>query len=150
MRSYLRSELLYALERHLESAPLDDMLKAIIDLGLTIRLFSDEQSLLQVQVTPEDTKQQNECCAGCACDAVPETPNPFIVQHEQKRDEMAKLGLDDLQDWEQSKIIREAKKYIKEHGIDKKEGDVEEYKIIVHHIMRDHYLAYKKYLESEK
>lgn len=89
----------------------------------------------------------NECneCNRCACDAIPETPNPFIVQHEQERDKMAKLGLSGLSYHEQSKIIRKAEKYIQEHGVDD-----EEYKVIVHHQMRDNYLVYKKYLESEK
>lgn len=147
MRTYLRSELLFALERHLEAAPLDDMLKAIVDLGLTVTLFSDEQSLLQVQVASEGKQQEAGCneCNGCACEVQQETLNPFIERDKQKRAELAKLGLSDLQDWEQDKVIREAQKHIKEHSIED-----EDERVKAHHRMRDHYLAYKAYMKSEK
>ncbi len=124
----------------------DGLFRALTKSGYNILIQAEisENKVGSIFMHIVDEAECNEC-NGCACEAQEETPNPFIVQHEQKRAEMARLGLSDLKAYEQFDVIQTAKKHIKEHGIED-----EDEKVKVHHEMRDHYLAYQKYLENEK
>src|SRR5580765_4003693 len=121
-----------------------ELAEAGFDIAISAKTSSSKTGTVKMAFALEYEKEA-ECDAECACEAQEEMSNPFIAQHEQERAEMAKLGLGDFPYHEQCEIIRKAEKYIKEHGIDE-----EDHKAIVHHRMRDHYLAYKEYLKNNK
>ncbi len=127
----------------------DGLFRALTNAGFDISILAEisENTIGSISMHIVEAEQEAECneCNGCACEAQEEMPNPFIMQHEQKRTEMARLGLSDLKAYEQFDVIQTAKKHIKEHKIED-----EDEKVKVHHEMRDHYLAYQAYLENEK
>jgi|SRR5580765_6423350 len=121
-----------------------ELAEAGFDIAISAKTSSSKTGTIKMAFALE-YEEEAECAAECACEAEPEMPNPFIVQHEQERTEMAKLGLSDFPYHEQCEIIRKAEKYIKEHKIED-----EDEKVKAHHMMRDHYIAYKEYLKDRE
>jgi hypothetical protein len=121
-----------------------ELAEAGFDIAISAKTSSSKTGTIKMAFAPE-YEEEAECIAECLCEAQEETPNPFILQHKQKRADLAKLGLSELIYWEQDKVKREAEQHIKENGIID-----EDEKCKVHHMMRDHYLAYKEYLKNNE
>jgi hypothetical protein len=119
-----------------------ELAEAGFDIVISTKTASSKTGTIKINFSPEYEAECNEC-NGCACETPQEAPNPFIVQHEQERANMAKLGLSDFPYHEQHKIISEAKKHISEHNITD-----EDEKVKVHYRMRDYYLAYKEHVKN--